>query len=109
MLILLPARIFEHTDSEADCLRLLVGALPKVVTGPAKPNAHTLPASPHYARLLADLAYQRGFDGYLLNFEAVLRGGVEQTRALTMWIAMLEQELNRKVGPHAEVIWYVRL
>ncbi|RDX41228.1 hypothetical protein OH76DRAFT_1459242 [Lentinus brumalis] len=98
--------IFEHTESEGDCLRLLVGALPKVVTGPAKPNAHTLPTSPHYARLLADLAYQRGFDGYLLNFEAVLRGGVEQTRALTLWIAMLEQELKRKVGPHAEVVWY---
>ncbi|RPD55087.1 hypothetical protein L226DRAFT_547812 [Lentinus tigrinus ALCF2SS1-7] len=98
--------IFEHAESEADCLRLLVGALPKVVTGPAKPDAHTLPASPHYARLLADLAYQRGFDGYLLNFEAVLRGGVEQTRALTMWIAMLEQELKHKVGPHAEVVWY---
>ena len=66
----------------------------------------TLPVSPHYARLLAELAYQRGFDGYLLNFEAPLRGGVEQTRALTMWIAMLEHELRRKVGAHAEVIWF---
>ncbi|KAI0751806.1 glycosyl hydrolase family 85-domain-containing protein [Daedaleopsis nitida] len=98
--------IFEHAESEADCLRLLVGALPTATTGPAKSNAHTLPVSPHYARVLADLAYQRGFDGYLLNVEAPLRGGVEQTRALTLWIAMLEQELKRKVGVHAEVVWY---
>ena len=100
-------RIFEHAESEADCLQLLVGSLPKSTTGPAKPNTQTLPVSRHYARLLADLAYQRGFDGYLLNFEVPFQGGVEQTRALTLWIAMLEQELKRKVGVHAEVVWYV--
>ncbi|KAI0745210.1 glycosyl hydrolase family 85-domain-containing protein [Earliella scabrosa] len=98
--------IFEHAESEADCLQLLVSSLPKSTTGPAKPNAQTLPVSRHYARLLADLAYQRGFDGYLLNFEVPFQGGVEQTRALTLWIAMLEQELKRKVGVHAEVVWY---
>ncbi|KAI0771690.1 glycosyl hydrolase family 85-domain-containing protein [Trametes elegans] len=99
--------IFEHTDSEADCLRLLVGPLPKSLTGPAKSNVNmTLPVSPHYARVLADLAYQRGFDGYLLNIETALRGGVEQTRALTLWIAVLERELKRTVGEHAHVLWY---
>ncbi|KAH9936857.1 glycosyl hydrolase family 85-domain-containing protein [Epithele typhae] len=100
--------IFEHAKSEADCLRLLVGPLPTFTeTGPAKPTQFTaLPVSPHYARTLAELAFRRGFDGYLLNFEAPLKGGVEQTRALTMWIAMLEKEMKMKVGPHAEVIWY---
>ncbi|KAI0637540.1 glycosyl hydrolase family 85-domain-containing protein [Trametes polyzona] len=99
--------IFEHAESEADCLRLLVGPLPKSLTGPAKSNANTtLPVSPHYAKVLAELAYQRGFDGYLLNIETALHGGVEQTRALTLWIAMLERELKRIVGDHAHVIWY---
>ena len=99
-------RIFEHAESEPDCLRLLVGALPSAKTGPARQSASvTLPVSPHYARLLADLAYQRGFDGYLLNFEFPLRGGVEQTRALTMWIALLTKELKNRVGQHAEAIW----
>jgi mannosyl-glycoprotein endo-beta-N-acetylglucosaminidase len=56
--------------------------------------------------VLAELAYQRGFDGYLLNFECPLRGGVEQTRALSAWIALLDAELKIKVGPHAETIWY---
>ncbi|EKM58962.1 glycoside hydrolase family 85 protein [Phanerochaete carnosa HHB-10118-sp] len=99
--------IFEHAESEADCLRLLVGRLPQSTSGPARPSpANSLPASSHYARLLANLAYQRGFDGYLLNFEAPLRGGVEQTRALTLWIGLLERELKRLVGEHAQVVWY---
>jgi mannosyl-glycoprotein endo-beta-N-acetylglucosaminidase len=62
--------------------------------------------SPHYARLLADLALQRGFDGYLLNFECTLGGGPEQARALAAWISVLRAELILKVGPHAHVIWY---
>lgn len=63
--------------------------------------------SPHYARVLAELAAQRGFDGYLLNFECPLRGGVEQTRALAAWITILQAELESKVGPHAQAIWCV--
>ncbi|KAI8984850.1 glycosyl hydrolase family 85-domain-containing protein [Trametes punicea] len=99
--------IFEHAESEADCLRLLVGPLPQSQTGTAKSDPNmTLPVSPHYARVLAELAYERGFDGYLLNFEVPLRGGVEQTRALTLWIALLESELKRTVGSHAHVLWY---
>ncbi|KAL0948921.1 hypothetical protein HGRIS_009030 [Hohenbuehelia grisea] len=100
--------IFEG-NGEPDCLRLLVGRLPVSKTGPAKAQTQvstSLPISPHYARLLADLAYQHGFDGYLLNFECPLRGGVEQTQALTGWISLLQNELNRKVGSHSEVIWY---
>lgn len=99
--------IFEHPESVADCLRLIVGRLPQSKSGPAhtKPVT-TLPASLHYARLLADLAHQRGFDGYLLNFEYALPVGVEQARALTLWIGLLERELKRAVGAHAQVIWY---
>ncbi|KAJ7031144.1 glycosyl hydrolase family 85-domain-containing protein [Mycena alexandri] len=99
--------IFEGSG-EDDCLRLLVGRLPKSKTGPARqpPNFRSLPLSPHYARVLADLAHQRGFDGYLLNFECPLRGGIEQTRAVAAWITLLVDEMKSKIGPHAEAIWY---
>ncbi|THH17582.1 hypothetical protein EW146_g3251 [Bondarzewia mesenterica] len=101
--------IFEWEASEGDCLRLLFGRLPNSRTGPAAPSTDdSIPVSPHYASVLADLARQRGFDGYLLNFEFPLRagGGVGQTRALAAWIALLNTEMKAKVGPHAEVIWY---
>jgi mannosyl-glycoprotein endo-beta-N-acetylglucosaminidase len=57
--------------------------------------------------LLAEIAYQRGFDGYLLNFEWYLsaESGIGQARALTAWILLLQAELKAKVGPHAEAIW----
>lgn len=61
--------------------------------------------SPHYARVLAELARQRGFDGYLLNFESPLKGRVEQTRALAAWVAVLTKELKSAVGAHAECVW----
>ncbi|KAG6910189.1 hypothetical protein DXG01_012638 [Tephrocybe rancida] len=100
-------RIFEG-DSEEDCLRLLVGRLPQSINGPAKATAGSasLPLSPHYARLLAELAAQRGFDGYLLNFEVPLQGGVEQSRTLAAWITVLQAELLDKVGSHGETHWY---
>ncbi|KAJ7499715.1 glycosyl hydrolase family 85-domain-containing protein [Mycena latifolia] len=99
--------IFEGND-ENDCLRLLVGRLPKSKTGPARQPSdfRSLPLSPHYARVLAELAHERGFDGYLLNFECPLRGGIEQTRAVAAWITLLVDEIKSKVGPHAEVVWY---
>ncbi|KAJ7250390.1 glycoside hydrolase family 85 protein [Mycena rebaudengoi] len=99
--------IFEG-GGEDDCLRLLVGRLPKSKTGPARQPTQlsSLPLSPHYARLLAELAHQRGFDGYLLNFECPLRGGYEQTRALAAWITLLVEELKARVGPYAEAVWY---
>lgn len=97
--------IFEGSG-EDDCLRLLVGQLPTSTSGPALPSTTTLPLSPHYARVLADLAAQRGFDGYLLNVECPLRGGVEQTRALSAWIPILQAEMLAKVGPHAQALWY---
>lgn len=97
-------RIFEG-EGEQDCLQLLVGKLPKSKSGQAIPVPTTLPISPHYARLLAELAAQRGFDGYLLNFECPLRGGIEQTRALAAWITILQAELENKVGPHARALW----
>jgi len=103
---ILHTRIFERSGEE-DCLRLLVGHLPKSRTGPAtQPSSlPSLPLSPHYAQVLAELALQRGFDGYLLNFECPLRGGVEQARALSAWITLLQSEIQAKVGPHGETIW----
>ena len=103
-------RIFENPESEPDCLRLLFGRLPASRTGPAVPvsvEKSPVSVSHHYARLLAYLAHQRGFDGYLLNFEWHLRAdnGIGHTRALTAWVSLLQAELKAKVGPHAEVIW----
>ena len=67
----------------------------------------TLPLSPHYAIVLAELARERGFDGYLLNFECPLTGGFEQTRALAAWITLLQSEILTRVGPHGETHWFV--
>ncbi|KAJ6615525.1 glycoside hydrolase family 85 protein [Mycena sp. CBHHK59/15] len=99
--------IFEGSG-EDDCLRLLVGRLPKSKTGSARPptDFRSLPLSPHYARVLAKLAQHRGFDGYLLNFECPLRGGFEQARALSAWITLLVDEMKATIGPHAEAVWY---
>ncbi|KAH8824582.1 glycosyl hydrolase family 85-domain-containing protein [Flagelloscypha sp. PMI_526] len=99
--------IFEG-GAEPDCLRLLVGKLPSKPSGPAisPPASASLPISPYYARILANLAAQRGFDGYLLNFECPLQGGPEQARAVAEWIAVFRREMKKVVGDHAEVIWY---
>jgi len=69
----------------------------------------TLPLSPHYARVLAELARERGFDGYLLNFECPFIGGIEQTRALAAWITLLQSEILARVGPHGETHWFVTI
>lgn len=101
------SRIFEGSG-ESDVLRLLFGRLPPSVTGPASPEQTppSFPVSPHYARALTELARQRGFDGYLLNVECALRGGPEQTRALTAWIDLLRYYLKTEIGGHTDVIWY---
>jgi len=99
--------IFEG-GSDADGLRLLVGKLPtNARTGQVDTNSPptTLPVSPFYAKLLAKLARDRGFDGYLLNFESALPGGVEQSRAAAAWATILQSELIKEVGPHAETVW----
>jgi len=102
--------IFEGSAGP-DCLRLLVGNPPDSKTGPGIPPSTrgTLPVSRHYARLLADLAHQRGFDRYLLNFECPLEGGIEQAEALTAWNTLLQSELQAMVGSHAQAIWYDRV
>ena len=48
-----------------------------------------------------DLAFGAGISYGLIP------GGVEQARALTLWITLLERELKQRVGPHAEAMWYV--
>ncbi|KAL1726304.1 hypothetical protein EV714DRAFT_276702 [Schizophyllum commune] len=63
----------------------------------------SLPVSPHYAQLLAQLATQRGFYGHLLNLNCPLRGGPEQTQALVSWIVLLCVELRAVVGEHVHV------
>jgi len=41
-----------------------------------------------------------------MNFECWLTGGLEQARALAAWLSLLESELIKRIGPHAEVSWY---
>ncbi|KLO08577.1 hypothetical protein SCHPADRAFT_858859 [Schizopora paradoxa] len=99
--------IFEHAESAEDLLRLLLGNVPASRTSSVKSGVkNTLPVSAHYARELAQLASDRGFDGYLLNVEYRLEGGPEQVRAIEAWISILNHELKRTVGPHAQTIWY---
>ncbi|KAL9712325.1 hypothetical protein Ac2012v2_003562 [Leucoagaricus gongylophorus] len=95
--------IFEG-GAEAECLQLLTGQLPQSSTGSAIQSfvPSKLSISPHYAVALADLAAERGFDGYLMNFECWLTGGIEQARALAAWLGLLQSELIQRVGPHAE-------
>lgn len=76
-----------------------MGRANHVVTG------DKIPISKHYAVLLAELAYQRGFDGYLLNFEFDLQYETNQAHALAVWILLLKTELRAKVGAHAQVMW----
>ncbi|KAG2361265.1 glycoside hydrolase family 85 protein [Suillus spraguei] len=95
--------IFEGSG-QGDCLQLIVGC-PQADAGPIL-RTNSIPISRHYASVLAELARQRGFDGYLLNVECPLRGGPEQARALAGWILLLRSELVTKVGPHAQAIWY---
>ena len=64
-----------------------------------------IPVSKRYAVFLAELAYQRGFDGFLLNFESDLPNEINHARALAAWILILKAELRAKVGPHAQVMW----
>ncbi|KAI5120734.1 hypothetical protein M0805_006440 [Coniferiporia weirii] len=99
--------IFEHESSQEDMLRLLVGNIPGFGSSASKAfRNNSLPVSPYYARLLADLARERGFDGYLLNFEYPFAGKSEQVRALEAWISILNAELKQKVGDYAQTIWY---
>lgn len=97
--------ILEHSESDTDGLKLLLGNVPSLSTG-SDAASGSIRLSAHYASCLAELAFQRGFDGYLLNFESSLPGGAEQARALTAWITLLRAELRSKVGTHADVVWY---
>jgi mannosyl-glycoprotein endo-beta-N-acetylglucosaminidase len=98
---ILTFRIFEHNEDVPDLVRLLSGPDFAIENDPSTP-------SEYYSFILADLAHQRGFDGFLLNFEQSLPGGAQQASALTKWVRHLREELWKKVGPHAEVIWCAR-
>ncbi|KAF8548775.1 glycoside hydrolase family 85 protein [Imleria badia] len=91
--------IFEGDDNP-DSLQLTVGCADGVF------KDKNIPISKRYAVLLAELAYQRGFEGYLLNFESDLLYETDHARALAAWILLLKAEIRAKVGPHAQVLWY---
>ena len=98
---MLASRIFEHNEDVPDLIRLLSGPDFAIEIDPSAP-------SEYYSFILADLARQRGFDGFLLNFEQSLPGGAKQANALSKWVRHLREELWKKVGPHAEGIWCAR-
>jgi mannosyl-glycoprotein endo-beta-N-acetylglucosaminidase len=105
--IVLLARIFESSD---DLLQLITGPLPQAqdVSIKSPQPSGSIALSSHYACLLAELAYQRGFDGYLLNFESYLSPGIEkaQSRALASWITILQSKLQDRIGAHAQAVWF---
>ncbi|TFK24206.1 hypothetical protein FA15DRAFT_669759 [Coprinopsis marcescibilis] len=95
--------IFEG-QSDLDLLRMVVGKLPE---GPnSQAVDYTVPVSSYYAELFADIAKERGFDGWLMNVEIYLQGGAAQARGLAAWMSLLTDAIHRKVGPHGQVIWY---
>ncbi|TFK67272.1 hypothetical protein BDN72DRAFT_843297 [Pluteus cervinus] len=96
--------IFEG-GSEPDCLRLCIGQYPAGANTPLSGSV-PFPLSAQYATTLANLAYQRGFDGWLMNFEANLEGGGDQARAVSAWLTILQTEMEAKIGSHVETIWY---
>ena len=51
------------------------------------------------------LASERGFDGYLLNFEVQLPERSSDATLLEAWINRLETELRVAIGLHAQVVW----
>lgn len=100
-------RIFEP-DAEVDCLNLLTGPnleTPQTNSTLVRVPAEIPPLSTYYACALAQLACDRGFDGWLLNFECDLLHHEEQGRMLCLWIQTLRQELKQRVGSHSEVVW----
>lgn len=99
-------RIFER-DAHGECLNLIIGSKPSTHSVPSaiSPSISDLRLSAHYASALAQLADDRGFDGWLLNFECSLTHAEEEARVLSAWIRLLKHELKKRVGPHAEVIW----
>jgi mannosyl-glycoprotein endo-beta-N-acetylglucosaminidase len=100
-------RIFEP-GGEEDCLRLIVGPTPSsttTITSQHTNPSSTVPLSSHYAKALARLSADLGFDGWLLNFECPLKGGLVQTHLLSAWITILRRELQLLVGSHAQVVW----
>lgn len=93
--------IFEHTEDQKELLQLLTG--PTATPASDQP----IPLSRHYAKALARLAAERGFDGWLLNLEYSLSRGRKQAYLTTAWVELLRQELVEAVGPHAEAVWFV--
>jgi mannosyl-glycoprotein endo-beta-N-acetylglucosaminidase len=101
--MILSFRIFEG-GGEEDCLRLIVGKTPSSPIQRTNPSSG-IPLSDHYAKSLAKLAMDLGFDGWLLNFECALQGGPTQTHLLSAWVTMLQIEMKSLVGDHAQVMW----
>ncbi|PXF49193.1 Cytosolic endo-beta-N-acetylglucosaminidase [Gracilariopsis chorda] len=60
----------------------------------------------HAARQLASIANFYGFDGWLVNVEASLKGGSSAASDLAAFVADLTRAVRKIVGPVSEVIWF---
>ncbi|EFI28323.1 endo-beta-N-acetylglucosaminidase [Coprinopsis cinerea okayama7 len=101
-------RMFEG-EAQEDCFRMVIGTQPRNATvddAPWSRANYTVPVSPHYAEILADIAKERGFDGWLINIEMDLKGGSSQARGIAAWVSLFQQEVLKKVGSHGLVLWY---
>lgn len=65
-----------------------------------------MPVSSHYAKVLANLARERGFDGWLVNIEIDMSGGRTEARGLAAWLTIFQREVTKAVGAHGKVLMY---
>ena len=78
---------------------------------PIEGDEYTLPASgmsvsSYYAKVLAGLAKERGFDGWLLNIEIDMAEGPSAARGLAAWLTVFRKEIVKAVGEHGKVLMY---
>ncbi|KAH6890096.1 glycosyl hydrolase family 85-domain-containing protein [Coprinopsis sp. MPI-PUGE-AT-0042] len=70
-----------------------------------------MPVSSHYAKLLANLARERGFDGWLVNIEIDMSGGRTEARGLAAWLTIFQREvlMYDSVIIRGDLVWQERV
>ncbi|GAA5889515.1 hypothetical protein JCM8208_001048 [Rhodotorula glutinis] len=103
--------IFEHDAGKSDIVELVEPSSSSSSSG-SSASSRLDRLSTRYADYLVDLAFERGFDGWLVNVEVELGGegaSDEQKEAhaaaLVAWLRYLSSETRRRV-PGGEIMWY---
>lgn len=97
--------IFEG-DSAGDLYRMIAGNPLPVGGGEYSLPTSGMPVSSYYAKVLAGLAKERGFDGWLLNIEIDMAEGPSGARGLAAWLTVFRKEIVKAVGEHGKVLMY---